>query len=127
MGLDDWSELAQASSLCGACRDVCPAGIDLPHLLLKLREQAARRELAPLWLRLAMPFYAAIATRPALYQRLGAIAARIARAAYEDGWIRRLPGPFAAWTASRDLPAPVPRSFVQQHRADKAGTGALSS
>jgi L-lactate dehydrogenase complex protein LldF len=127
MGLDDWSELAHASSLCGACRDVCPVRIDLPHLLLKLREQAAQRELAPLWLRLAMPFFAAIATRPALYQRLGSIAARIARAACEDGWIRRLPGPFAAWTASRDFPAPAPRSFVQQHRADKAGTGAPPS
>jgi len=127
MGLDDWSELAQASSLCGACRDVCPVRIDLPHLLLKLREQAARQELAPLWLRLAMPFFAAVATRPALYQFLGSVAARIARTVSDDGWIRRLPGPFAAWSASRDLPAPAPRSFVQQHRANKAGTGAPPS
>jgi L-lactate dehydrogenase complex protein LldF len=101
--------------------------IDLPHLLLKLREQAARRELAPFWIRLAMPFFAAIATRPALYQRLGSIAARIARTASDEGWIRRLPGPFAAWSASRDFPAPAPRWFVQQHRANKAGTGAPPS
>jgi L-lactate dehydrogenase complex protein LldF len=127
MGLDDWSELAQASSLCGACRDVCPVRIDLPHLLLKLREQAARRELAPLWIRLAMPLFAAVATRPALYRRLGSVAARIARAVSDDGWIRRLPGPFSAWSASRDFPVPAPRSFVEQHRAHKAESGAPSS
>jgi len=126
MGLDDWSEVAQASSLCGACRDVCPVRIDLPHLLLKLREQAARRKLAPLWLRLAMPLYSAVATRPALYRRLGSIAAWLARAVERDGWIRQLPGPFAAWSASRDFPAPAAQSFVQQHEARGVVTGAAS-
>ena len=58
-GLEDWSELAHASSLCGACRDVCPVKIDLPHLLLEVRREAASRQLAPLWIRAAMPAYSA--------------------------------------------------------------------
>ncbi len=36
-GLDNFKALPQASTLCGACRDVCPARIDLPRMLLALR------------------------------------------------------------------------------------------
>ena len=119
MGLDDWSELAQASSLCGACRDVCPVKIDLPHLLLELRRQAAAKRLAPFWLRAFMPVYAAVVTRPRLYASAGTIAGVLAKFVGRDGWIRRLPGPLAAWTASRDFPVPEARSFIRQNRDRK--------
>jgi L-lactate dehydrogenase complex protein LldF len=33
----DFSGLARASSLCGACREACPVDIDLPKLLLRVR------------------------------------------------------------------------------------------
>ena len=115
MGLDAWSELPQASSLCGACRDVCPVRIDLPHLLLTLRAQAADRRMGPWWLRVAMRIYAAVATRPALYQWLGSFAARVAHGMARHGWIRRLPGPLSAWTAARDFPAPARTSFLQAY------------
>ncbi len=36
------SELPYLSTLCGACREVCPVDIDLPRMLLKLRELAAK-------------------------------------------------------------------------------------
>jgi L-lactate dehydrogenase complex protein LldF len=119
-GAGNWSELAHASSLCGACRDVCPVRIDLPHLLLAVRREAAAKQLAPLWIRAAMPVYAAVATRPRLYRWAGRAAARLGRALQHAGWIRRLPGPLAAWTASRDFPAPASRSFVEEHHARKA-------
>jgi L-lactate dehydrogenase complex protein LldF len=119
-GVEEWSELAHASSLCGACRDVCPVKIDLPHLLLAVRREAAARQLAPYWVRAAMPIFAAVATRPRLYRWAGRAAARLARAVEHEGWIRRLPGPLAAWTASRDFPAPAARSFVEEHGARKA-------
>ncbi len=119
-GVEEWSELAHASSLCGACRDVCPVKIDLPHLLLSVRREAAGRRLAPLWVRAAMPIFAAVATRPRLYRWAGRAAARLARAVQHEGWITRLPGPLGAWTASRDFPAPAARSFVEEHRTRKA-------
>jgi L-lactate dehydrogenase complex protein LldF len=119
-GAEDWSELAQASSLCGACRDVCPVRIDLPRLLLSVRREAAGRGLAPFWIRAAMPLYAAVATRPRLYRWAGRTAARLARVVQRDGWIRRLPGPLAAWTASRDFPAPAGQAFVAAHQARRA-------
>ena len=119
-GVEGWSELAHASSLCGACRDACPVKIDLPHLLLAVRREAAARQLAPLWIRAAMPVYAAVVTRPWLYRWVGRAAARLARVVQHEGWIRRLPGPLGAWTASRDFPIPAARSFVEEHQARKA-------
>jgi len=36
-GGDEFGNLAQASSLCGACKEACPVDIDLPKLLLRVR------------------------------------------------------------------------------------------
>jgi L-lactate dehydrogenase complex protein LldF len=39
IGIDKASQLPYASSLCGACREVCPVKIDIPELLLHLRSE----------------------------------------------------------------------------------------
>ena len=36
-GLKEFGHLARASTLCGACREVCPVDIDLPKLLVRIR------------------------------------------------------------------------------------------
>ncbi len=36
-GVEEFGQLARASSLCGACKEYCPVGIDLPALLLRIR------------------------------------------------------------------------------------------
>ena len=47
-GLEKYPALPHASSLCGACKDVCPVRIDLPRMLLELRaEEAELGLLAP--------------------------------------------------------------------------------
>lgn len=112
MGLDQWSELPHASTLCGACRDVCPVRIDLPHLLLKLRERGVAEDRAPFWLRIGMRVFSAVATRPWLYAWLGRMAATLGAAAGHEGWLTRLPGPLSGWTTSRDFPVPAKRSFT---------------
>ena len=38
--IEDWNHLSSASSLCGACTQVCPVGIDIHHLLLKNRTKS---------------------------------------------------------------------------------------
>src|SRR5207245_10108535 len=38
-GLAKAAQLPYASSLCGACREVCPVKIDIPQLLLHLRAE----------------------------------------------------------------------------------------
>ena len=41
-GVDEWVHLSYASSLCGACSDVCPVKIDLHHLLLENRSESLK-------------------------------------------------------------------------------------
>jgi L-lactate dehydrogenase complex protein LldF len=119
-GLEAWSDLPHASSLCGACKDVCPVQIDLPRLLLRLRAEASRKGLAPLWLKLGMALYGAIATRPLAFRVAAGVASRLMRLVSRDGWVSRLPGPLGAWTSSRDFPTLATRPFTQQWRAKSA-------
>ncbi len=41
-GVEKLGDLAKASSLCGACEEVCPVKIPIPSMLLKLRDEAYR-------------------------------------------------------------------------------------
>ncbi|HEX7635217.1 MAG TPA: LutB/LldF family L-lactate oxidation iron-sulfur protein [Noviherbaspirillum sp.] len=42
LGLEATADLATASSLCGACAEVCPVRIPIPELLIRLRAEANR-------------------------------------------------------------------------------------
>jgi L-lactate dehydrogenase complex protein LldF len=110
-GMPGWDELPQASSLCGACREVCPVRIDLPRMLLTLRARGVAERGAPAAQRIFMKAFAFVATRP----RLMRLALRVARVGAKwigrDGWIARLPGFFGGWTNHRDLKAPAAQSF----------------
>ncbi|MBE7529811.1 MAG: iron-sulfur cluster-binding protein [Chloroflexi bacterium] len=46
-GLEEYAALPQASTLCGACKDACPARIDLPRMLLQLRQDEVAARLLP--------------------------------------------------------------------------------
>src|SRR5207245_7815035 len=47
VGVENAPSLPFASSLCGACYEVCPVKIDIPTVLLHLRGQAVRAKAAP--------------------------------------------------------------------------------
>jgi L-lactate dehydrogenase complex protein LldF len=120
-GVDRWGDLAGASSLCGACRDVCPVRLDIPRMLLNLRAAAAPTQ-APGWLRAGMRAFGWMVRRPLAYAWLTRIARATLRRQAEGGWIRRAPGPAAAWTASRDLRSPARETFVAQWRARRTAS-----
>jgi L-lactate dehydrogenase complex protein LldF len=118
-GLAQFHELPNASSLCGACREVCPVRIDIPRMLLKLREEAthdpATRAIAtPWWLRVGLRGYQWMAMRPGLFRFAGRAGGVVTRLLAREGWIRRLPGPLGGWTQSRDFPAMPAKSFTQR-------------
>jgi L-lactate dehydrogenase complex protein LldF len=104
--------LPHASSLCGACQVACPVKINIPHMLVGLRElQHEQKRGRPE--RLAYWLWKEVLRRPWLY-RLALRAARLAlRPFARDGWLRRLPGPGGGWTEARDFPAPA-RSFRER-------------
>ena len=108
--------IAAGSTLCGACHDVCPVRIDIPRMILHRRAEAVEHRGAPPAERLASWALALILRHPALY-RLAAAAGRLLQRPFlRDGRIPRLPGPLAAWTASRDFPPLVSRSFQARWR-----------
>ena len=100
-----------ASSLCGACYDVCPVRIDIPSLLVHERAKAVRHERAGAEARSLRWLGRAFSSR-AGYERAQRLARRWQRLVVRDGWVRRFPpGPLAAWGRSRDLPAVPDETF----------------
>jgi L-lactate dehydrogenase complex protein LldF len=116
-GLSLFGDLPHASSLCGACREICPVRIDIPRMLLTLRARGSHEQ--PVWIRSGIRAYARLATRPWLFATAAFLARVATRAGARQGWIRSLPGPLRGWTAHRDFPAFAPRSFQQTWRARK--------
>ena len=110
VGIERAASLPFASSLCGACYEVCPVKIDIPTVLLHLRAQAVSKKAAR-WEGAAMRLTAWTfggRRRFALAQRIAALAQR---PLVRGGVIRRLPPPLAAWTRTRDLKPVAPESF----------------
>jgi L-lactate dehydrogenase complex protein LldF len=126
LGLDTAQHLPRASTLCGACREACPVKIDLPHLLLNLRHQLVERHEVS-WVEKALfRIWAHIMQHPRLYELAVAGAALAQTPWRRRGWIGRLPGPFAGWTATRDFKVVAGQSFRRRwnqrlrHEADGA-------
>ncbi|MCI0486432.1 MAG: LutB/LldF family L-lactate oxidation iron-sulfur protein [Blastocatellia bacterium] len=122
-----------ASSLCGACREVCPIKIDIPDMLLHLRHEIKepglegkhesgtaaksfkpafnlKHRLALIAERAAFKLWAAVMKSPARYARAARFARLVGQAMGDNG--RGLP--VARWTATRDLPAVPARSFRER-------------
>ena len=122
-GLEKNAQLPFASSLCGACRDVCPVKIDIPKLLLHLRAdiQEQRPAAAPTSLleRAGFAAWAAAMRSPRLYALCNRVARLGQRLTLRDGraaGIGRLIKPLVAWTSKRDLRPLADRSFREQWR-----------
>jgi L-lactate dehydrogenase complex protein LldF len=84
MGIEKAAQLPFASSLCGACRDVCPVKIDIPQLLLHLRGEISQRKGSTAE-RLAFKVWARVMTSPALY-KISSIAGRMLQRVVSISW-----------------------------------------
>ena len=108
-GLDKAPTLPWASSLCGACYEVCPVKIDIPSLLVHLRGRVVREQKSRLSAeRAAMATVAAVfGVAAALRARAAARAAR-PRAARRSADAAGLDGDArAARAAEADVPGVV--------------------
>ncbi|MFC4554028.1 LutB/LldF family L-lactate oxidation iron-sulfur protein [Georgenia faecalis] len=121
---DPTASLPFASSLCGACYEACPVKIDIPKVLVHLRNrmnEAQSRRPVPTGWEVAMRAAGTVLSSGA---RLAPAdrAARLAKVFARDGRIGALPPPLRGWTDSRDVPAPPARSFrewwADTHDAD---------
>nr|WP_270889188.1 LutB/LldF family L-lactate oxidation iron-sulfur protein [Pedococcus sp. 5OH_020] len=114
-GHDPNDSLPYASSLCGACYDVCPVKINLPDLLVQLRAQHTEAHTESH----RLPSAEATAMKAAAWTMADAgrfakagRAATLARHVIRRGRpVLPLPPPLNGWTASRDAPTPPAETF----------------
>lgn len=116
--LETYEELPFASTLCGACRDVCPVKIDLPRLLLDLRSELTGRSAGLSVERFVMSRFSKMMQTPTRYR----LVARLARclgslfSVRKSGDISKLPPPLNAWTKTRVFPKFAAGSFREMWR-----------
>ncbi|MBA2780603.1 LutB/LldF family L-lactate oxidation iron-sulfur protein [Billgrantia kenyensis] len=126
MGLEETRDLPSASSLCGACGEVCPVKIPIPDLLVRLRREAVgegrgnvpgagvkrtKKEVA------AWKTYQWLATHPAAWRSGTAIAGKLQAL---------VPSKLGPWTEHRTAPRPAKVSLhalVKQHKAKRHQAG----
>ena len=130
-GLKEAKALPQASSLCGACREACPVKINIPRMLLELRQRTAESEnpeekassRSERFLARAYGWLMGDPGRMTFAAGTGRIAQKLLPGmSKRDGWIRKAPLPLLSkWTQARDLPPLPPKSFREIWR-DELGS-----
>ena len=130
VGVEHARSLPYASSLCGACYDVCPVKINIPEVLLHLRGEIVRQKQDEGGIRatldpenvafkaLAKVFASHNAYEQA--QRLGKVGQWPLQ---QNGYIDWLPGMLSGWTATRDMPALPQQTFREWWEERKKASG----
>lgn len=116
-GINHSPSLPYASSLCGACYEVCPVKINIPEILIHLRRRIVEEGGAPLGERLVMRGAATAFSGERLLLATQVIGRLAQQPFTRDGLLHDLPGLFAGWTTTRDLPAIPRQSFRQWWKA----------
>ena len=104
------ASLPFASSLCGACYEVCPVAINIPEVLVEQRARVveSQKHYPERIVFGASGYVLRSPRRLAAAQRVASLGGLVAG---RSGRIRRLPPPLSAWTETRDAPVPPPESF----------------
>ncbi|MEK4423692.1 LutB/LldF family L-lactate oxidation iron-sulfur protein [Solibacillus sp. FSL K6-1523] len=111
-GYDDYKELPYASTLCGACTDVCPVKIPLHQLLHKHREVIVEREgRAPISESLLMQAFGMGTSSQSIYRFGSKLASTAMKPFTSNDKISSGPGLLKNWTDIRDLPSPKKERF----------------
>ncbi len=117
-GLEVSGELPAASSLCGACMDACPVFVDIPRMLLEMREARTAQKNNTLLERFSFRLLGAAMRKPFVWEmgfKTASIFSRFLNSK-TAGW---LPGPPGVWAQGRDIPRIAKKSFRARWRERK--------
>ncbi|GAB4565005.1 MAG: hypothetical protein Fur0017_01370 [Anaerolineales bacterium] len=131
---ENYFQLAQASSLCGACKDACPVDIDLPKLLTRVRagqadeERGKKKDGAGLtWsTKFFLKIYTRLSTQPKLFalsQKFASLGTHLLSP--RSQWMR-LPA-FTGWGYSKDLPRFARKTFRERMVNGRLGNSKLGN
>lgn len=110
----EWDDIANASSLCGACYEACPVKIPLHDMLVYLRRRKVDAGRVGRLEKAGMKGYAAVMSSPKRYRsvlRMGRIGQKLV---VRKGEIRTQAGPLKGWNAYRVTPSLPDQSFREQ-------------
>ena len=110
-GLEKYEALPFASTLCGACKDVCPARIDLPRMLLELRMDEVEQGMMP-WHEQKLEEWVADGLTSSGKMGFGARSLRLLQRPFQKENNIQLPS-FLNPAGDRKLPSFAPKSFRQ--------------
>jgi L-lactate dehydrogenase complex protein LldF len=114
VGVENAKSLPYASTLCGACFEVCPVKIDIPAVLLHLRAEVVRKA-GSTPERAIMRGVARVFGSARRYKWAQRFARLLQRPA------RHLPGPLATWTRTRELKS-LPKETFREWWSRERGT-----
>ncbi|MFC5862438.1 LutB/LldF family L-lactate oxidation iron-sulfur protein [Acidicapsa dinghuensis] len=129
LAMKEGRSLPYASSLCGACYEVCPVKINIPEVLIHLRGKVVQEDQKTLSGKLglwnigmqAAAFTLADSGRLSMAAHLAQVAQK--PLVSKNGFISWMPGMLSGWTQTRDLKAIPEQSFrdwwAQEHSTQK--------
>jgi L-lactate dehydrogenase complex protein LldF len=126
--------LPYASSLCGACYEVCPVKINIPEVLIHLRNKVVKQQSSGLNILvnpevMALKAVAMVFRNESVFrasQKLGRLGELplSRKDGQGESWISWMPGMLGGWTQVRDLhvmPKQTFREWFEQRSKDAAG------
>jgi L-lactate dehydrogenase complex protein LldF len=118
------AELANLSTLCGACYDACPVKIPIHDMLVQLRRRNVEQGLASATETLAMHGYSRIFRSARLLSALTSLASFLQRSLLGRGvgWLMRRFGPLRRLAEQRAVPVLAKRSFRAEWKRLGKGT-----
>ncbi|MDL4839595.1 LutB/LldF family L-lactate oxidation iron-sulfur protein [Aquibacillus rhizosphaerae] len=121
-GYEDYKELPYASSLCGACTEVCPVKIPLHEQLILHRKKIVEDEKkSGFGENVAMSGFGIMAGSSRLFNTATRMAPYLVTPYAKDNAISKGPGPVKPWTDIRDLPVPQKERFRDWFKSRKTG------
>ncbi len=124
MGLEKTKDLVTASSLCGACGEVCPVKIPIPEMLQRLRNESknpsklnaqaikGQESAASVVESLAMKSFSFVASHPSIYHLSTWSATKIKSL---------MPNNLGPWTQCRTVPRPANKTLHQLIKTREQG------
>ncbi|MCH8110320.1 MAG: lactate utilization protein, partial [Chloroflexi bacterium] len=123
--LSDAKDLPHASSLCGACREVCPVKINLPRMLLYMRKELTEGETYPheknvsLFEKMAMKGWRMSVSNTFMMGLANKVGRLLQKPLMNNGKITKLPPPLSGWTKYRSFPTLSSKPFRKRWRNDE--------
>jgi len=120
-GVEEWGEVALASSLCGACWEACPVKIPLHDMLIGIRRESAERRRTHPFERWIFRGFGWMMHRPGLYRAAQRAGRWLQRPFVRDGRFRWAPAPLSSWLKTRTLPALPSKGFRDLWQSELSG------